>query len=171
MAYCADGDLLLQADFPLPAGLTKAQYVNEAADEINMRIAKRYKIPVAFTSADDQNRYSSTITLLKTLNAHIATGRLVMAMSIKAERPQLHSYGNNLVKDALKIVDDICYGEINLEGAVLSLEVTDETTGFGSQRPMVLNLDDESGVEAFYNIVTAPPTLLDYYAATHWSSN
>jgi hypothetical protein len=152
-AYCTDADLLISSNLPMPTGMHKSKYVQDAADEINLRLANRYRVPVVFT-AEQQQLYAATLLFLKQLNVHIATGRLIMALDARGENDTLHAYGASLVSGALELIQDILKGDISLEGAVSLNDL--ENVDHGSTRPALANLDPFSQVEAFYQVASAP---------------
>lgn len=156
-AYCTDNDLLISSNLPIPSGMSKVKYVQDAADEINLRLAQRYSVPVVFGTVEEQAKYAATSLLLKQLNTHLATGRLVMAMDARGENESLHAYGASLVAGALELIKQILAGEINLEGA--KPVNGDAATDVGTSRPMISNLDPFSQVEAFYGMAQRPAPL------------
>ncbi len=152
-AYCTDVDLLLTQNLPMPTGLSKAKFVQDAADEINTQIGSLYKTPVTFDTAEDQEKYAVTMTFLKQLNARLATGRLIMALDAAGQNSQLHAYGLFLLKEVKDILQQIKDRDIILEGAPVN---SNDPHELGAPGPKVFQLDAFSGVEAFYGIVQNP---------------
>lgn len=153
--YCTTDDLLIASNFPLPIGFSSAQYVQLGTDEINIAISRLYKVPVVFGTADEQTKYAATILLLKQLNQFLATGRILMAIAAPGEDSELHAYAKSLVDRSCYILEEISQSKIILEGADANTNVP-EDADFASPHGMVFQLDDYSGVEAFYDIVTSP---------------
>jgi hypothetical protein len=115
VAYCKVEDLLVGST-ALPKGMEPQAYVDGAADEIDMRIGFTYVTPVDISETSPVERPVRLI--LKTLNVHLATGRLCLAMAKNAQRTDLEPYGASLVRDALAMIGQIERGEITLIGAV-----------------------------------------------------
>jgi hypothetical protein len=151
VAYCEEDDLLL-GNIPIASYVSKAQYINDASDEIDSYIGFVYKTPVTFTSPDDPASRPARL-LLKRINAHLASGRLIMALDAGGQDDRLHAYGYSLVKEAVASLLGIADGTIVLEGAEPVTERPDSTDPKGI---VVHNIDAESNVEAFYDRVANP---------------
>lgn len=150
MSYCETTDLLV-GDIPLPKGLRPQQYVDSAANEIDMHIGFIYETPVNI--AEDSPVVRPARLLLRELCIKLASGRLILAMSTVAQRTELHAYGASLVTEALAILGRISSGEIILTGAT-QVPSDDEDGNFTG--PQIHNVDPESNVEAFYDRVANP---------------
>lgn len=147
MTYCEVIDLLI-GDIPTSAKLDPQKYVNDAADEIDSKIGFFYETPIP--TSDPTPR--PVVLLLKRLNAHLATGRMILAATILSEDIQLNAYGRTMVADCELSMSQIASGALVLDGV----------TGSGlnslpqSHIPMILNKDAESAVDAFYDRVVNP---------------
>jgi hypothetical protein len=148
VAYCEDTDLLL-GNIPLPAYLSATKYITDAADEIDSKIGFVYTTPVVLSESDLELR--PTRLLLKRINAHLATGRLIMAMDAGGEKDRLHAYGYSLVQEAVSALQGIVDGQIILEGAIPIASDAPRVTAV-----IIKNVDPESQVEAFYDRVANP---------------
>lgn len=148
MAYCADTDLML-GNIPLPNYISATKYVSDAADEIDSRIGFVYQTPVDLDQNDPTTRPARL--LLKRINAHLATGRLILALDAGGEDDRLHAYGYSLVQESIEALASIAEGKISLEGA---LPVEDDSPRVSTV--IVNNIDEESNVEAFYDRVASP---------------
>ncbi len=149
MGYCETTDLLLSGDLPLPQGVSRQSYVDLASDEIDMMISRYYKTPVVFGTTAEQEKYKSTMLLLKHINIKLATGRLILAIDASGEDRAVHAYGSSLVLDAMKLIQAIVDRDIVLEGASGN---TNEPNEIVTARASVFQLDPTSGVEDFYNM-------------------
>lgn len=153
MAYCTVADLLI-GDISTSVALSPTKYVNDAADEIDSKIGFRYTTPVASTSP------RPVLLLLKRLNSHLASGRLILAATISANQEELNAYGASLVNDAQLTLEAIASGDMRLPGAPLNPDTTVVVTDPLMSAPILhSNLDSVSQVEAFYSAVTSPGTL------------
>ena len=150
MSYCTTADLLL-GDISTSTALDPAKYVNDAADEIDSKIGFRYQTPVANTAP------RPVLLLLKRLNAHLATGRLILAATISANQEELNAYGASLVNDAMLTLTAIAEGEMPLPGTTVNPDIPTVDPDDPSLLPILhSNLDPVSQVEAFYAGVTTP---------------
>ena len=149
MAYCEVIDLLI-GDLPTSAALNPQKYVNDAADEIDSKIGFVYTTPINIDPTGTTPR--PVVLLLKRLNAHLATGRMILAATIIAEDTQLNAYGKAMVVDAELTISHIAAGQLILDGAIPS----GLTALPAAHVPMILNKDPESAVDAFYDRVINP---------------
>lgn len=152
MAYCVEADLLI-GDISVSAQLSPAKYVADAADEIDSKIGFRYKIPV-----DPVSSPRPVLLLLKRLNSHLASGRLILAATISANQEELNAYGASLVNDAQLTLAAIADGEMILPGAAPNPDLPPPPAEDDplAQKILYNNLDLVSQVEAFYTAVTSP---------------
>jgi len=154
--YCTENDLLTGVDVSIPDTISKAQFVRDAADEIDSMIGFLYTTPVVL-SATDEAKYRPTVLLLKRVNRFLASGRLLLAAAAVGEDSQLHAYGKSLVDDAMAVLAAIVDRKIILEGVLPSAQQADT---YQVSRGYIFNLDQKSGVETFYDsIVNADPNL------------
>lgn len=147
-AYCTTADLLI-GDIRPSEALDPQKYVNDAADEIDSKIGFVYETPIPVDAASATPR--PVILLLKRINAHLASGRMILAATIATEDRQLNAYGASLVADSELAIQQIASGDIILDGV---------TPGAGSipssAKPLISNGDTESAVDAFYDRVVNP---------------
>lgn len=156
MAYSAVGSLLL-GDMQVSSKTNVTAYVEDAASEIDSIIGVRYKTPIDTAEATTVLAHHS-VALLRKLNNHLASGRLIMAEAIGGEDTSVHAYGVFMVRSALRELQQIANGEIDLDGAEEWPDAGgDDTTG-----PSVANEDATAGVAAFYDeFMRAPGTSLN----------
>jgi phage gp36-like protein len=144
MPYSTVDDLLL-GDLQTSRTLDKEQFVNDAADEIDSTIGSRYKVPIATANGTVA---AHSLLLLKRLNNHIATGRLILAVAAPNEQATLHAYGKDLLKNALEVLCKIRDGEVIIEGAEAS-----DSLSTGVLGPVGINADAYSAVDTFEQFV------------------
>lgn len=162
MAYCVTADLLI-GDISTSAQLDPVKYVNDAADEIDSKIGFRYATPVPTTGADAAPR--PVLLLLKRLNSHLASGRLILAATISANQEELNAYGASLVNDAQITLEAIASGEQRLPGAPPNPDLA-PTEDAPLLTPILMNnLDPVSQVESFYDAMTGPSQFSSPYRA------
>lgn len=154
MAYCTVADLLI-GDISTSAELSPEKYVNDAADEIDSKIGFRYTTPIPGSAP------RPVLLLLKRLNSHLASGRLILAATISANQEELNAYGASLVNDAQLTLEAIASGEMRLPGAPINPDtaVVVDPTDPANYPILHSNLDAFSQVEAFYDAVTNPAPL------------
>lgn len=145
MPYSSVDDLLL-GDLPLGATIDRVRYVQDATDEIDSAIGSVYATPIDMTEEGPVARHSRL--LLKRINNHLATGRIILAVAVGGEDDSLHAYGVSLIREAHGALGQIATGAIDLEGAEKTDVPSDSSSG-----PTIHNTDEFSGVEAFYENV------------------
>ena len=146
--YAVLGDLLT-GNIPMPAYLDPAKYLQDAADEIDSKIGHVYVTPIDVNSSAVTH---PTRLLLKRINAHLASGRLLMAAAASAEQQTVHAYAERLVKESQAALCAIAEGKVKLEGAtVIQIDAAPTV-------PLIYNKDLESHVDAFYDRLVAPTT-------------
>lgn len=146
--YCDVKDLLI-GDLSLPPSISPAKYIESTADEMDAKIGNVYKVPVII-NPEQLIAYKGTIALLRSINARLASGRILMAAASFMELTSVHAYARNLVDSALSDLSDISSKSYILQGAPLNDNPTDGGSFTGSA---IYNLDPVSAVDAFYGMV------------------
>jgi hypothetical protein len=146
VAYCTVADLLI-GDIPTSTALDPTKYVNDAADEIDSKIGFIYETPIPNTVP------RPVLLLLKRLNSHLASGRLILAATISVEDVRLNAYGQSLVDEVLLAVQAIVDGKLVLAGADINTDVEQPVK---TDKILFANQDAESAVDAFYDRVVNP---------------
>lgn len=141
MAYSEVGDLLI-GNVPLPPYINGETYIQNAAEEIDAVIGMLYVTPVQIADSPDTR---ASRLILKKANNMLASGRIIMAMDAGGQDSELHKYGRYLVSEAEKIVQAISSGTIFLVGA------TSLGTATGGTAPVIVNAEDKSQVDSFYD--------------------
>ena len=145
MAYCSATDLLL-GNIPTPTYLDKDKYVDLAADEIDAALGFRYVTPIVVTNPV-AGRASEL--LLKHINIHIASGRLILAAAAGGSDDDVHAYGMSLLRQGREALARLAAGDPPLTGATVLSGGPSVTSG----APIVSNGDPYSLVDEFYRIV------------------
>lgn len=136
VTYCNAGDLLI-GDIELSSMLSEESFVRDAAQEMDARLGFVYILPIVGIPAHAQ-------TLLKQINARLASGRLLMSIAAPAEDNSVHRYGEWLIKQAYDDLYAICNGSIILGSATLAPDPTPNSAS-------IVNYDEESAFDQFYN--------------------
>lgn len=144
--YSQVGDMLL-GDIPSPKDAEK--WVQDATDEIDSKLGLRYVTPIVVDETVAANRI--TTLLLKRISNYLASGRLVCAKAASGSQQEVHQYGMSLLREALLALDALASGEMTLPGATFL-----DSDDVGQSGPIINNLDAESNVESFYNMVQTP---------------
>lgn len=144
--YSEVGDLLL-GDLPNPRDAEK--WVQDATDEINSKLGLRYVVPIVVDQTVPANLV--TVLLLKRINNHLASGRLLCAKAASASQQEVNQYGMSLLREAISALNSLVAGEMTLPGATFI-----DAEDVGQSGPIISNLDAQSNVEAFYGMVTTP---------------
>ena len=146
--YCEVSDLLI-GDLILPVEIDAGKYITSAAEEMDSRIGVLYTTPIEIEEADKE-KFRATITFLRSINARLASGRILMAAATALELTTVHAYARNLVEGALadlKLIEDRKY---ILQGAK---ENTNPPETYVSSRAYSYNQDAVSAVDGFYAAV------------------
>ena len=138
VAYAKPGDLLI-GDVTLSSGLSRESFLRDAADEMDSRLGFVYVLPIAGIQPH-------AITLLKMINARLASGRLLMSIAAPSEDDSVHRYGEWLIKEAYADLMSICNRTIDLVGAT---PISDPNPVAAS----IYNYDEESAIDMFENTV------------------
>lgn len=148
--YCEEEDLLL-GEMPVSSFISKQKFINDSADEIDVRISRIYVTPIQLTTL---NRISKIV--LRICNARLASGRILMAQAQANQDDSLHAYAMYLLNEADATLEALEAGRLTLEGAE---QHEDLQTIAG---PTIENLDKDSPVEAFADAFLggAPPSPL-----------
>jgi hypothetical protein len=142
-AYCAEADMRT-GDLRVPSYTTKAQYIQNAAEEIDTALGHLYVTPFIISNTP-ANR--PTILFLKKVNWLLASGRFVLDVAAAGEQDNLHAYGKRMLDEAMKMLEDAALKKVTLPGTTpLAVpQGQEDYTG-----PHISNEDSESLVEAFY---------------------
>lgn len=138
MAYSLPTDLLI-GGLAVSSKIDKQVYVDAAADEIDIVLGLRYETPVDVNDLDD-----SSFKLLKKINNYLATGRLIMALSINGQEDTLNAYAMEMVRVAMNDLEMLRMGAVELVGATYK----DGASG-NNKAPTIINQDAESAVSVF----------------------
>ena len=143
-AYSLVTDLLID-DLTTSASFPKQKYVDDAADEMNIKIGTRYDLPIDLNSLAVPSRL-----LLKRINNYLASGRIILRLAISSEQVKLHELGATWVKEALDALEKIACGSVDLYATDGSAIETDPYLDV-VHGPIVSNIDDASPVDSFYD--------------------
>jgi hypothetical protein len=145
--YSEVDDLLL-GDLPLGSKVDPRKYIQDAADEIDSVLGFNYVTPIDISDGAPTARYVKL--LLKRINNHLASGRLILAVDVGGEDSVLHAYGVSLIQEATAALTQIINGML-LEGAEQVVRSEASSTG-----PTLHNEDDLSSMQSFYDYVMKP---------------
>lgn len=150
-AYSLVSDLLID-DLTVSQTFPKQKYVDDAADEMNIKIGTRYDLPIDLNTLSVPSRLR-----LKRINNYLASGRIVLRLAISSEQTKLHELGATWIKEALDALEAIACGKDDLllvDGTPIETDpYLDVSVG-----PIVTNVDAASPVDSFY----------DYFNPTTW---
>ena len=127
MSYCTSADLdQYLGKIPVASGLNKDTFIDRAADEIHLRAAGIYKVPIEIKSSVDSVTSGVTTNILKLWNAKLAAGYLILAASITQENTEVHDYGKMLVDTTIEELERMKKQELVLVGATADTTPTDD---------------------------------------------
>jgi phage gp36-like protein len=148
IAYCSVSDLLVKDVLQGRPGLLQ-DWVNRAAEEMDSLLGFRYVVPLRHKPNLPGFHYHEQL-IIKQINAKLASGRYLMAQHQNDERDRLHAYGRALVNEALKEIEAIASGKVDLASAVLFADAFDDDT---RRLPQANNYDEESLLHGWENTV------------------
>lgn len=161
MPYCTSEDLLISGDVMLPPTLSLDKFVQLASDDMDSKLGYRYEVPILTVGLP-----SHQIALLKSINAKLATGRLIMATAVGGEDTAVHQYALYLIKEAEMDLMSIANGQVDLQAPEVDEDGNSVTPGSPldndpyARTPGAWNPDSTSPVTVFEkNILTVSEPL------------
>lgn len=142
MSYSSEGDLIL-GDLQIPAAVSKQDFIDSAAEEIDSKIGFLYVLPIPFNDLPLHQQL-----LLKQINNKLASGRLILTLDIAGEETSLHAYGLRLITEAMNELMCIANGDVDLTAP--RTNPYDSSTD-NNKAAAIVNHDAESAVDMFEN--------------------
>lgn len=106
--YCHVNDLMI--DHSMYADPSeKERYVKFAADAMDSKLGYIYTVPIVTSGIP-----AHQATLLKTINAQLATGRLIMSRASAHQESSVHAYALYLIRQAEMDLMAIANGTVDL---------------------------------------------------------
>jgi len=100
------------------------EYREEAYNDINMRIKSLYIIPIDSVDTND-------LAYLKSIEARLAAGNILIAVSTVDELEDVHEYGKFLIDQATSRIDELVKQNIVLKGATKDTDKSDNIIDAG----------------------------------------
>jgi hypothetical protein len=173
MAYCEETDLLISSDIMLPSVLSKSKFIQFAADDMDAKLGYVYIVPITTASLPAHQK-----SLLRSINAKLATGRLIMAAAVGGEDTAVHQYALYLIKEAEMDLMSIANGQVDLQAPAVDssgnpLPPMDDPLSNDSfaRTPGGWNPDRTSAVTAFEKSVFGFNDPISWDPATNISSD
>ena len=139
--YCIAADLVV-GNVPLPASADVNVYIKNAAEEIDAKLGSVYVTPIIPDEAIANSRVA--VLTLKNINAHLASGRILTALTAGGEDNEVHAYGLMLIRGALDALRQLATGDPALYGAPKLTNYSES-----KRRGGIYNIDEFSQVESF----------------------
>lgn len=108
MTYCTNVDLLIDHQMYTDVN-EKDRFVKAAADAMDAKLGFVYVVPINLASLPEHEK-----SLLKSINAQMATGRLIMSRSSAGQESQVNQYALFLLKQAESDLMAIANGHVDL---------------------------------------------------------
>lgn len=159
--YSTISELLL-GDIQVSTSTPRQKFVDDAANEIDSILGRRYDTPLDVSDTSVMPRYARLF--VKRAANNLATGRLILALASAGEDVTIHAYGLSLVNNALMALESIACGEYDLPG------VQETTPSTRVRGPKIINVDPFSGVSAYYQRFSDPfaPVFTDPLIGGAW---
>jgi hypothetical protein len=135
--YCVAADLMVGNSVMLPDSLDLDFEIQSAADDIDALLGFVYELPL-------DGLLGNEILLLKSINAKMASGRILLQLFGDGDGVALHAYGLRLLAEAQDLLMQLANGAVDLSAVRVDSTALDEVRG-----PAVKNYDEESGVTIF----------------------
>ncbi|MDN5746334.1 MAG: hypothetical protein L0H31_14625 [Nocardioidaceae bacterium] len=142
--YCDAEDVML-GDIQVPRSASVEDYIRSAADEMDSWIGQVYKIPIQFDAMNPA--HAADVLLLNKLNAHLATGRLLLMAAAGHADGHLQAYGKALIDDVQKELARITAGRTEIEAGEL---IKEDPNPLDMSPIQATNRDSTSLVGQFY---------------------
>lgn len=143
-AYVGPGDVKAQlGDMTIASSINLDAIASDAAGEINIALGERYVVPINMSAPDLLDHHK---LLIRLINARLAAGRFLLAVTSATEDRDLWAYGKYLIDLAMNDIDRIVSGKTILGGQTDSTSTSDLSDETG---PMISNHDSMSAVYAF----------------------
>lgn len=147
MAYSEVADLLL-GNIPLPPNDKARRAVERAADEIDGFLGTKFQVPIRPVGPQQRQ----VLSLMLTINNWLASGRLIEELTASSQLVEIHAYAQNLIRQALDVINSILRGDILLPG----VPPPDGDTTVVETGPIIVNQDAESQTNFYYNSIDNP---------------
>ncbi len=155
MAYCTTADLMLGAlATTIPPSIDKEVFVSMAAEHMDARLGPRYKVPVRPFPPATELPYAERV-LLKSINAKMATGRIILTITYPNDEGRLNAYGQRLLAESDLELAAIANGDVLIKAPgpdVITVGPQPDDPELAdplARIPGVLNRDAFSAVTAF----------------------
>lgn len=126
MPYASQNDLdQYLGMIPTASGLNKDTFLARAEDEIHLRAIGLYKVPFEILSSVDPITSGVSANILKTWNAKLAAGYLIMAASITQENTAIHEYGSSLIDTTITELERMKEQDLVLVGVTVDTTPAD----------------------------------------------
>ncbi len=132
MAWAIDADVdSILGNIPIGSGVSRTDFLNKAADEMNAYFSSLYTLPITIPSSVSSVISGVTTNTLKSINQDLAAGWLLLSIDTVHEDVALHSFAKDLEKRALDKLKMIQATKMVLTGVTQDTDPSDNVV-----RPM-----------------------------------
>ena len=141
MAWAVENDIdEIVGDIPISSGISRTNFLNKAADEMNAYFSGIYSLPINIPASVASVISGATTNTLKSINQDLAGGWLLLSISSVHEDDSLHSFAKDLEKRALDKLKMIQANKMVLTGVDKDLDHSDNIV-----RPSKIRSDSPDG--------------------------
>src|SRR5690349_21365167 len=133
----------------MPTGDKPLRAVERAADDIDGMLGVKYRVPIRPVGSQQRQ----VLSLLRTINNWLASGRLIEELTASSQTVEIHAYANNLIRQAIDVINSILRGDILLPGVDPPEGEIEDGVQTG---PFILNVDSESQTNLYYGQIDNP---------------
>ena len=149
MTYGAEKQDLLLGDVTLGSSLDPEDFLRKAAEEMDAKIGQEWELPLPALPVE-------IATLLRVTQAHIATGRILLAQPMNAGTEDMNRYGASLVTRALADLGSWIDSQPDIDGATRVR--AGDATG-----PTITNSENRSGFDVFDQFTSGQSMPVPWY--------
>lgn len=132
MGYATSSDVdQIIGKLPVASGITTQSFLDAAEAEMHTYMIGLYNVPIEIKSSVATTTSGVTTNVLKSIHQDLTAGRLILALDTTMENENVHSYGEYLISNAVKKLEDIQTQVLFLLGATLDTDRADEKARFG----------------------------------------
>ncbi|AVD99527.1 head-to-tail adaptor [Gordonia phage Butterball] len=143
--YCTTASIQTHVqNIKLPPGATWESLAETASNEVDSNLGVRYVTPFQVSPSDPAQRAAAY--WLQNVTSMIAAARLMLSISAPGSQDNANSYGQYLLQNATRLMNDVISGKVDLVG-VEEIGANDSVI----QGPTILNEDAFSQVDVFYD--------------------
>jgi hypothetical protein len=124
--YCTTADVdQIIGKLPIASGISVQAFLDDAWGEMHTYMLGIYDIPITVSAGTPSTTSGIVSNILNTIQKELAGGMLLLSLDTTSENANIHAYGEYLVGQAEKKLQDIQAQLLILPGVALDTDITD----------------------------------------------